>query len=119
LQSYHWPGNIRELEHLIERAVLTAEGEVLHVRLPDISIDSAVPIDSLLRPEKPPGAAVGSNGFRPVTLAEHERAYLAQVLDYTRGRIAGPGGAAEILGLPPSTLRSRMKKLGLKSPPEK
>jgi formate hydrogenlyase transcriptional activator len=119
LQAYHWPGNIRELEHLIERAVLTAEGEVLHVRLPEVSIDSAVPIDSLLRPEKPPGAAVNSNGFRPVTLAEHERAYLAQVLDYTRGRIAGSGGAAEILGLPPSTLRSRMKKLGLKSPPER
>jgi formate hydrogenlyase transcriptional activator len=118
LLDYHWPGNIRELEHLIERAVLTSEGEVLEVSLPAIPIGPAVPIDALVPPMRHEGAHGAANGFQPVTLAEHERAYIARVLEHTRGRIAGAGGAAEILGLPPSTLRSRMKKLGLKTPAE-
>jgi transcriptional regulator with GAF, ATPase, and Fis domain len=103
LQRYPWPGNVRELEHIIERAVLLADGEVLTVdwplgpggRAPDREPEQMTP--------------------QPfTTLSERERAYLVEVLRHTGGRIAGPGGAAAILGLPASTLRHRLKKLGLK-----
>jgi len=103
LQNYSWPGNVRELEHVIERAVLLAEGEILFVDLPlghkeRLAMSgAAVPTPAKLR-----------------TLEEMERDYIGEVLRCTQGVIAGKGGAAEILGLPPSTLRDRMKKLGIK-----
>lgn len=103
LQDYAWPGNVRELEHVIERAVLLAEGETLFVDL------------TLSREERSAtnvAAAPASTKLR--TLEEMERDYIAEVLRRTQGAIAGKGGAAEILDLPPSTLRDRMKKLGLK-----
>ena len=103
LQQYAWPGNVRELEHLIERAVLLAEGEVLFVDLPLSRAEAATTT---------PTAHAASSPSR--TLEEMERAYIEEVLRHTRGLIAGKGGAAEILGLPASTLRSRMKKLGVK-----
>src|SRR5262245_26314962 len=103
LRNYDWPGNVRELEHVIERAVLLAEGETLFVDLPlgreersAMSV-AAVPAPTKLR-----------------TLAEMERDYIGEVLRRTRGAIAGKVGAAEILGLPPSTLRDRIKKIGVK-----
>ena len=103
LQNYDWPGNVRELEHMIERAVLLAEGEILFVDLPlgreersAMSL-TAVPAPTKLR-----------------TMEEMERDYVGEVLRRTQGAIAGKDGAAEILGLPPSTLRDRMKKLGIK-----
>jgi transcriptional regulator with GAF, ATPase, and Fis domain len=102
LQTYPWPGNVRELAHLIERAVLLADGEVLTVDVP-------------LRPgERATGRQPERQPASPwTTLHAMERAYIADVLQHTHGRIAGPGGAAEILGLPASTLRHRLKKLGL------
>jgi two-component system, NtrC family, response regulator HydG len=101
LQNYDWPGNVREPEHVIERAVLLAEGEVLFVDLP-------------LGGERPgmSGAAVPAP-TKLRRLEEMERDYIGEVLRRTQGAIAGKGGAAEILGLPPSTLRDRMKKLGI------
>jgi transcriptional regulator with PAS, ATPase and Fis domain len=103
LQNYSWPGNVRELEHIIERAVLLAEGEVLTVDLPFGGESAAAG-----------GRAALSQTARLVTLEEMERDYIEQVLRHTGGMIAGKGGAAEILGLPASTLRSRMKKLGVR-----
>jgi transcriptional regulator with GAF, ATPase, and Fis domain len=100
LRTYDWPGHVRELEHVIERAVLLAEGEVLSVDLP------------LGRDERSgPGATPAPLRLR--TMEEMERDYIAEVLQRAQGAIAGKGGAAELLGLPPSTLRNRMKKLGL------
>lgn len=100
LKNYAFPGNIRELRHLVERAVLLSENSTLEIDLPlqkqDLSLNS-------------------SNGTRNLkTLEAMERDYIEVVLQRTRGTIAGKGGAAEILDLPPSTLRSRMKKLGIK-----
>ncbi|HZS06113.1 MAG TPA: sigma 54-interacting transcriptional regulator [Blastocatellia bacterium] len=121
LLQYHWPGNIRELEHLVERAVLTSESEILKIALPAISIEPAIPLNAELNGRgRMALPAVSKNEERAplVTLAENERAYIEKVLRRTRGRISGPRGAAEILGLPASTLRSRMKKLGLKIPAE-
>jgi formate hydrogenlyase transcriptional activator len=106
LLAYGWPGNVRELEHAIERAVLLAEGAMLHIEVPG---------------DRPPGGAAAGGAVALaapvavplVSLAEQERQYIQEVLRRTGGQIGGKGGAAEILGLPTSTLRSRMTKLGL------
>jgi transcriptional regulator with GAF, ATPase, and Fis domain len=102
LQRYQWPGNVRELAHIIERAILLADGEVLMVDWP---LGTGV-LASGRGQERVTARALA-------TLHEMERAYMAEVLQHTRGRIAGKGGAADILGLPASTLRHRMQKLGL------
>jgi len=100
LQEYPWPGNVRELEHLIERAALLSEPPRLHIPL--LAASS----------RKAPAAAAATNW---VTLEETERRYIREVLEHTRGRITGAGGAAEILGLNPSTLNFRIGKLDLRS----
>jgi DNA-binding NtrC family response regulator len=95
LQQYTWPGNIRELENVIERAVITTQDKKLQVELPESSAGS----------------------FETTrTLEEVEREYLIQVLKSKNWRIEGPKGAAIILGLHPNTLRFRMRKLGIKRP---
>ena len=100
LKNYAFPGNIRELRHLVERAVLLSENSTLEIDLPLQKTDLALN---------------SSNGIgRLKTLDAMEREYIEVVLQRTRGMIAGKGGAAEILDLPPSTLRSRMKKLGIR-----
>ena len=95
LQAYSWPGNIRELENLIERAVITSSAGVLQI---DVPRDRAVP------------------KTRNGTLEEIERSYILEVLNDTYWRINGPNGAASRLGLNPSTLRSRMKNLDISRP---
>ncbi|MET3501269.1 DNA-binding NtrC family response regulator [Mucilaginibacter rubeus] len=102
LDSYDWPGNIRELEHLIERSMLLADGTVIdRITLP-------LPLGQAL-------SASGGHQKRPVmrTLDDMEADYILDVLSQCQGKIAGRGGAAEILGLPSSTLNSKMKKLGI------
>jgi formate hydrogenlyase transcriptional activator len=93
LQDYNWPGNVRELQNVIERAVITSPGDVLRVEIPAFSISVAEDI-------KP--------------LDDLERDHIHKVLEKTKGRIAGPQGAAILLGMNPSTLRSRLIKLGIK-----
>jgi len=93
LQRYLWPGNVRELRNIIERATILSTGPTLHVDLPD-------PLD--------PKASSGE------TLEAAERRKIIAVLDEVRWRIRGPGGAAERLGLKPTTLESRMRKAGIK-----
>ncbi len=102
LREYAWPGNIRELENFIERAVLLSEGETLSFDSPHHG----------LRTQNSGAFPVSSPRLRP--LHEMERDYILEVLQHTNGMIAGKRGAAEILGMPPTTLRSRMKKLGIK-----
>jgi formate hydrogenlyase transcriptional activator len=97
LQHYPWPGNIRELESIIERAVILSPGPVLH--LADKLAISSPPLSSGMR-----------------TLEETERNQILNTLQETRWRIEGKNGAAEILGLHPSTLRARMHKLGIVRP---
>lgn len=97
LQHYQWPGNVRELRNIIERAMILANGPMLGIDLPGGA------------------AAPASRGF--TTLAEAEREHIQRVLESTGGRIRGAGGAADILGLPPTTLESRMAKLGLRRHP--
>lgn len=98
LKAYHWPGNIRELEHLIERSVLLAEGRILQdIHLPHQTGDEG--LDNLHLINK--------------TLEEMERAYIIEVLKRCSGKIAGSGGASELLDLPSTTLHSKIKKLGI------
>jgi formate hydrogenlyase transcriptional activator len=99
LQRYPWPGNIRELEHVIERAVILSEGPELE------------PIDWL----SPASGKVSGNG-KALTLEEIERQHIRDVLEQTNWRVSGDKGAAAILGLKPTTLEARMKKLGISRP---
>ncbi|HKQ72938.1 MAG TPA: sigma 54-interacting transcriptional regulator [Blastocatellia bacterium] len=116
LEQYHWPGNVRELENLVERAVLTADAGILKIVPPAIRVEPGISIND--KPIEPVTALLdkgpdhGAN--RLVTLTENEESHIRMVLRHTGGRISGPRGAAAILGVPPSTLRSRIKKLGLK-----
>ena len=92
LESHSWPGNIRELANVIERAVIHTHGSVLQV------VDHFKPVIETVPTE---------------TLEEVEREYIVRTLENTGWRIEGPHGAAKILGLNPSTLRTRMLKLGI------
>lgn len=97
LQRYPWPGNIRELENVIERAVILSSGPVLRIAHQDLS--------SRIAP--------GQNTDRAQTLEEVERNHILTTLKETRWILSGPGGAAARLGLNRSTLYFRMKKLGI------
>jgi formate hydrogenlyase transcriptional activator len=105
LGRYEWPGNVRELQNVIERACVVSMGRRL--QLPE---GWAVSVGPLSRET----AEVIESPPRKVTLEELERSHILQVLQQTRWRVEGPRGAAAILGLNPSTLRSRMQKLGLR-----
>ena len=120
LHDYHWPGNIRELENMIERSILTAETDLHKIKLPDTNLEPAISINDDLNAIIPASSikpAAPDHPFKSITLAENERALIQRTLHHTGGRISGPNGAAEILGLPVSTLRSRIKKLGLNRTP--
>jgi DNA-binding NtrC family response regulator len=97
--SYHWPGNIRELQNVIERSVIVCSGEVF-------SVD-----ESWLSPESPqpqePSMPLADR------LLAQERELIEAALAACAGRIAGPAGAAARLGIPPSTLDSRIKTLNI------
>ncbi|MCB2149126.1 MAG: sigma 54-interacting transcriptional regulator [Deltaproteobacteria bacterium] len=97
LRSYHWPGNIRELENVLERAVINSSGPKLHL------------VDELKKPKKD---LTKTNQ----TLADIEREYIMQVLEQTHWKVSGNNSASEILGLDRSTLRARMRKLDIHKP---
>ncbi|MCC7265310.1 MAG: sigma-54-dependent Fis family transcriptional regulator [Candidatus Latescibacteria bacterium] len=102
LQAHNWPGNVRELEHLLQRAAVLARGGEIRPE----HLGLAVPV-SVVAPAR------SAEPLTILPLVEHERRYLAQVLAHTKGVIHGPRGAARLLGIKPTTLRSRLLKLGL------
>ncbi len=99
LMQYPWPGNIRELENLVERALILSKGPILE-----------------MEEELFPSATAGGPSPRLMTLQEMEQDYIVKVLERTRWVIGGPKGAAKILDVHPNTLRSRLPKLGIKKP---
>ncbi len=101
LVAYRWPGNIRELENILERAVILATGPTL-----EIEIDAEPPLGAAPSEDPPTSAPIAS-------LEATERRHILDVLRQTQWVIDGPRGAAQILGLHPNTLRSRLKKLGI------
>jgi formate hydrogenlyase transcriptional activator len=102
LMAYPWPGNIRELQNVIERAVILATGPTLR-------------LDSQLMPISTPTNASEAvdSATQPLTIDEVNRNHILATLKLTAGVVDGPEGAAKILGLHPNTLRHRMKKLGI------
>lgn len=92
LVQYSWPGNIRELRNMVERAMILCSGPILEVDVPDTAAASS----------------------RAVLLTEVEQSHILSVMEKTGWRIRGRFGAAELLGLKPTTLESKMKKLGIK-----
>jgi PAS domain S-box-containing protein len=109
LRSYHWPGNVRELENVIERAVIIAREGRLALR-------EVLPLDSF-RPVADRGNAGGSFGVRTkAEIRQLERETLVRALEQTGWKVAGAQGAARVLGIPASTLSSRMKALQIERP---
>jgi transcriptional regulator with GAF, ATPase, and Fis domain len=111
LQNHDWPGNVRELQNMIERSLILAQNGVLWFDLPDNPRATA----------PAPFAPVAQAGTGPAILSDlelrqRERENTLAALNKTAWKIHGPGGTAELLGLKPTTLISRMKKLGLKKP---
>lgn len=117
LQSYDWPGNVRELRNVIERAVILARGRVLDFDLPVTSHSTASRPGRRIEPAE--------DGLAPpkflteAELERRERENLRVILEIARWKIKGPDGAAELLGVKPTTLLSRMSKWGLKKPEPK
>ncbi|MDP6634085.1 MAG: sigma 54-interacting transcriptional regulator [Phycisphaerae bacterium] len=95
LQNHPWPGNVRELRNVIERAMIQSSGPALQVQLPQKTL---------------------APGPEAATLDEVQKRHIVEILERTDWRVRGSGGAAEILGLKPSTLESRMAKLGIRRP---
>ena len=96
LMAYPWPGNVRELRHVIERAVILSEGK------------------SLVLPSFQAYGRDDSETSRDLTLEEMERSYIIKILDKCAWKVGGEGGAAQLLGLKPTTLHSKIKKLGIR-----
>jgi|GEM_PF-1637974 len=94
LQNYPWPGNVRELENIVERAVILAGGQIIDTVHVQVEADRTVA--SIVRP-----------------LKDMEYDHIVTALRATNGKVSGKGGAAELLGLKPTTLDSRIKKLGI------
>ena len=113
LIDYSWPGNIRELQNVIERAVLVSNGPVLRVSLADLK---SRPASSKPRPQKPEPQA-SQEEAQPIrdVLEDVERKQILAALEQSHWIVAGPNGAAARLGLKRSTLQLRMKKLGIAS----
>jgi formate hydrogenlyase transcriptional activator len=114
LVNYAWPGNIRELENLIERAVLLSPGKELRIPISELkpsalSANGNVSADLALFSPSPTAVPI-------TTLEEAERQHILRALRQTEWRVAGPRGAAAILGMKRTTLQARMRKLGVRRP---
>ena len=112
LSDYAWPGNIRELQNIIERAVILCSGSVFRLDQDLVpAVNTAETMKSQCLPTLP--AVKADPSTPPITLEEAERQHILSVLEHAKGVIDGPNGAAKILDMHPNTLRSRMKKLGI------
>jgi len=100
IMNYNWPGNIRELEHVMQRTILLTEGNTIK--------EIELSMSSKMHPEP------AQESFSIKTILENERDYILYILKKCNGKISGAGGAAEILDIHPSTLNSKIKKLEIK-----
>jgi formate hydrogenlyase transcriptional activator len=108
LSRYHWPGNIRELQNVIERAVIISTGPVLSVDVADLRFPRVG--HPLERPESPKSP---TNGALHDALEQSERQQILKALEQSNWVVAGPKGAAAQLGMKRSTLQQRIRKLGI------
>jgi transcriptional regulator with GAF, ATPase, and Fis domain len=105
LQAYDWPGNVCELQNVIERAVILSTADRLHFDLvpTTASVSKAAPVENS-----------SAEILTDVELRDLERSNPIAALERAEWKVSGPGGAAELLGVKPTTLNSRMKKLGIR-----
>ena len=108
LQAYNWPGNVRELEHAIQRAVIVCRGS--QIKVEDLGLYGSHTKDTALDLKR----STLDQDSEIVPLYKFERRYILKVLKATNWKIKGADGAAALLNLPPSTLYTKMKKLGIK-----
>jgi formate hydrogenlyase transcriptional activator len=104
LTEYHWPGNVREMENFIERAVILSRGSELQIPVAELKPRNGIGTPQL----------AATNGFE--TLEHAEREHIVRTLGETKWVIGGPTGAASRLGMKRTTLQSRMRKLGIMRP---
>jgi formate hydrogenlyase transcriptional activator len=109
LVRYHWPGNIRELQNVIERAVIISRGPVLNVTLTELAPDMA----STSTPVVPTAKSAAHESLQNI-LQETERNQILRALEEANGVVAGPNGAAARLGVKRTTLQLKMQKLGIR-----
>src|SRR5205814_4147719 len=105
--SYGWPGNVRELQNVIERAVIRSRNGRLDLSLRPV-------ITTASRASRKADSAPGTAPASFHELKQHELAFILDALARTRGRIYGPDGAAALLGVKPTTLSSKIHRMGLK-----
>jgi PAS domain S-box-containing protein len=113
LRRYDWPGNVRELKNVIERAVILSRGNVLRL---DLSLPEAMPAVPDMPATAVPRAAAGRAFRTEAEMREEQRQNMLAALETAGWRISGKGGAAELLGIRPTTLADRMRSLGINRP---
>lgn len=113
LLSHHWPGNIRELQDVLDEALICAEGRRLRVTLPSPPVSGGRSLEPAPTNERLRGL-ISEN--RPQSYDEMQKGYFADLLHRTRGRVSGPNGAALLAGLTPSTFRFKCTRLGVLKP---
>jgi transcriptional regulator with GAF, ATPase, and Fis domain len=106
LTAYDWPGNVRELQNAVERAVILSAGEPLHFDIPD-SKSASTPRTADDKPSKPAVLTIAE-------LKRQETENILGALKQAQGKVFGPAGAAQLLGMKPTTLASRIKALRIK-----
>ncbi|MEJ2602890.1 MAG: sigma 54-interacting transcriptional regulator [Gammaproteobacteria bacterium] len=112
IRAYHWPGNVRELKNVIERAVILTAGNVLR-------LDLSLPQRDANEERNSPGVAADDTERPFLTESEmkrRQRANLVAALEHAQWKVSGPGGAAELLGMRPTTLTDRMRAMGIRRP---
>ena len=107
LSRYHWPGNIRELQNVIERAVIISTGPALNIDVSDLKFPKSSP------PAEQSASPAPANGALHYVLQKTERQQILKALKESNWVVAGPNGAAAHLGMKRSTLQLRMHKLGI------
>lgn len=109
LRDYDWPGNVRELKNVIERAVILSQGKVLRLDLsmPGFGVESSPQVDTEARNDEV---------LTDKEMKDFQRSNLIQALEQTNWRVSGPGGAAELLGVRPTTLADRVRAYKIKRP---
>jgi transcriptional regulator with GAF, ATPase, and Fis domain len=112
LQDYNWPGNVRELKNVIERAVILSPGNVLRL---DLSMPS-VAVAPVAAPEMAPLPPQSGEILTEKEMREFQKKNLLEALKQTSWRVSGPNGAAELLGVRPTTLADRIRTFGLRKP---
>jgi transcriptional regulator with GAF, ATPase, and Fis domain len=122
LQHYDWPGNVRELQHVIERAVITSTHGRLNIELPQTTKGERTPTVPVTTHSPATTSPLETSSTETLIrtdlqIRQLEAENIRAALKATNGKVSGPGGAAALLGLKPTTLASRMKALGIKSLP--